>query len=268
MKRMTRIVALILIVVLGVTACGNDSTRKSLYEEGQSDSDYIKKKGTLVVGITEFAPLDYKEGDSWIGFDADMAKAFAKEFGVKVQFVEIDWNGKATALENGAVDCVWNGMTLTEETKRDMSCSQPYLNNAQVIIVPKSKVEECKSEEDCMHFLFAVESGSAGENALNSRNYRYTPVKVQKDALEQVADGTADAAVVDSILAGAMVGEGTDYPDLTYTIPLNREEFGVGFRKDSDMTKHLNSFLERCQKDGTMKKTARQYSVQAALIGE
>ena len=187
MSRIVRVITLCLLVVLGVTACG-DSAKKTLYEKGKTDSSYIKEKGNLIVGITEFAPLDYKEGDSWVGFDADLAKAFAKSLGVEVQFTEIDWDGKVKALENGAVDCVWNGMTLTDEVKRDMSCSKPYLNNAQVIIVSKDKEKECKTEEDCMHFLFSVESGSAGEKALNSRNYRYTPVKTQKDALDYVKD--------------------------------------------------------------------------------
>ena len=62
-------------------------------EAAASDSDlaYIQANGKLVVGITDFAPMDYQdENGEWIGFDADMAKAFAKSLGVEAEFVEID----------------------------------------------------------------------------------------------------------------------------------------------------------------------------------
>ena len=265
MKRIGKILALLLVLVLGITACG-DSHQETMFNKGTKDSSYVKEKGTLIVGITEFVPLDYKKEDSWVGFDADLAREFARELGVSVEFCEIEWENKEDVLAEGRIDCVWNGMTLTEEVKESMSCSKPYLNNAQVVIVAKSRAQECQLEEDCMHYLFAVESGSAGEKELNRRNYRYTPVKTQKEALEQVRKGRADVAIVDSILAAAMVGEGTSYPDLTYTVSLSDEEFGVGFRQESDLTELLNKFLEQKKQDGTIDKIAKQYGVQAALL--
>ena len=73
------------------------------------------KKETLVVGITDFAPMDYKEDGEWVGFDADMAKAFAEEIGQEVEFVEIEWDNKVFELESGTIDCVWKGMTVIDE---------------------------------------------------------------------------------------------------------------------------------------------------------
>ena len=108
-----------------------------------TDLDYVKEKGTLLVGITEFEPMDYKAEDgSWIGFDADMAKAFAESLGVKAEFVIIDWDNKILELNNKSIDCVWNGMTLTDEVKSSMECSTPYCNNAQVVIVPADKAAD------------------------------------------------------------------------------------------------------------------------------
>ena len=101
------------------------------------DVKYIQDKGTLIVGITEFEPMDYKDKDGkWIGFDADMASLLAEKLGVEVKFVVIDWDTKAMELESKNIDVVWNGMTLTDEVKNAMECTNAYCNNAQVVVVP------------------------------------------------------------------------------------------------------------------------------------
>ena len=106
--------------------------------EKDSDVDYIIDKGTLIVGITDFEPMDYQDEDgNWIGFDADMASLLAKKMGVKVKFVEIDWDTKAMELDSKNIDVVWNGMTLTDEVKNAMECTNAYCNNAQVVVVPE-----------------------------------------------------------------------------------------------------------------------------------
>lgn len=103
-----------------------------------SDVAYIQGKGTLIVGITDFAPMDYKDASGeWIGFDADMARIVAEKLGVEVQFVEIDWDNKIMELDSKNIDVVWNGMTLTDEVKAAMECSNAYCNNAQVVIIKK-----------------------------------------------------------------------------------------------------------------------------------
>lgn len=101
------------------------------------DVAYIQGKGTLVVGITDWAPMDYEEvtgSGEWVGFDADMARLLAKKLGVDVQFVVIDWSRKVDELEGKSVDVVWNGMTLTEGVLAAMECSNPYCSNAQVVV--------------------------------------------------------------------------------------------------------------------------------------
>ncbi len=111
----------------------------SAFTEAASDSDvaYIKDKGTLIVGITEFEPMDYKdETGEWIGFDADMARVVAEKLGVEAEFVVIDWDNKIMELESKNIDVVWNGMTLTAETTAAMECTNAYCNNAQVVVVP------------------------------------------------------------------------------------------------------------------------------------
>ena len=234
---------------------------------GESDMAYVQEKGTLVVGITDFAPMDYKdENGEWIGFDADMAKAFAESLGVEAEFVEIDWDNKILELDGKTIDCVWNGMTLTEDVLSAMECSNAYCNNAQVVIVPADVADQYQDEESLADLTFAVEAGSAGEEQVQALGLNYTPVTAQSDALMEVAAGTSDAAVIDSLMAAAMVGEGTGYEELTYTIGLNSEEYGVGFRKGSDLAAALNEFFASSYADGTMESVAETYGVQAALI--
>ena len=243
-------------------------------DDAAADSDlaYVQSKGTLVVGITDFAPMDYQnENGEWIGFDADMAKAFAENLGVSVEFVEIDWDNKILELGGKSIDCVWNGMTLTDEVTSAMACSNAYCNNSQVVIVPADKAADYADVEACKDLSFAVESGSAGMAEVEKLGYSFTEVKDQATALMEVAAGTSDAAVIDSLMAGAMVGEGTSYDNLTYTVSLNAEEgeqYGVGFRQDSDLAAALNDFFKAAYADGSMQACAETYGIQAALIAQ
>lgn len=258
MKKLTALLtALVMMMALALPAFAADP----------ADSEYVKEKGTLVVGITDFEPMDFKDEDgSWIGFDADMAAAFAEYLGVEVEFVEIEWDNKVLELNSKSIDCVWNGMTLTDEVTSSMACSNAYCNNAQVVIVPAELADQYQTAEDCADLVFAVEAGSAGEAEITALGYECTPVQSQASALMEVAAGTCDAAVIDSLMAAAMVGEGTSYEGLTYTVQLNSEEYGVGFRSDSDLAEALNEFFLAAYADGTMQEIAETYGVQAALI--
>ena len=265
-------------MVASMAACGNTNSNGSASadnskdtsataESTDSDLAYVKDKGTLVVGITDFEPMDYQnENGNWIGFDADLASAFAESLGVDVEFVEIDWDNKILELDGKTIDCVWNGMTLTDEVTSSMACTNAYCNNAQVVVVPSDVADKYQDKESLKDLTFAVESGSAGEAQAQELGLNYTAVTAQSDALMEVAAGTSDAAIIDSLMAAAMVGEGTGYSNLTYTIGLNDEEYGVGFRKGSDLTAELNNFFKSSYADGSMEQIAEKYGVQAAVV--
>ena len=271
-------------MALSLTACGGSSSSETKAESaaeteqaagseeaaaGESDLEYVKEKGKLVVGITDFAPMDYKDDSgNWIGFDADLATEFAKSIGVDVEFIEINWDNKIMELDGKTIDCVWNGMTLTDEVKSSMSTTNAYCNNSQIVIIPKDKADQDQDKDSLKDLTFAVESGSAGEEQAKELGAEYTPVESQANALLEVSSGTSDAAIIDSLMADAMVGEGTSYENLTHTVKLNDEEYGVGFRKGSDLTDKLNQFFADSEKDGTMEKIAEKYGVTAALISQ
>ena len=263
MKR--RVVSVFLCTVLVVSmlaGCGSKSGNGS-----ESDMEYVKDKCTLILGITNFEPIDYQDANGeWIGFDADMARAFGESLGVDVEFVEIDWDNKIMELDSNTIDCVWNGMTLTEDVTSAMACTDAYLQNAQVVVVPQDVADQYQDEESLADLTFAVEAGSAGEDEVEARGLAFNSVTAQADALMEVEAGTSDAAVIDLLMAAAMIGEGTSYSDLTYTVSLNSEEYGVGFRKGSDLAEELNKFFTESYEDGSIQKCAETYGVQAALI--
>lgn len=241
-----------------------------------SDMQYVKDKGTLVVGITYFAPMDYKEegSDEWIGFDADMAKAFAESLGVNVEFQEITWDYKVEELNSKAIDCVWNGMTLSDDVMAAMGTSVPYCTNYQTLIYPADKAADFEGLTSLEGLNIAVESGSAGEDAALALGATTVPVQAQSNALMEVSAGTSDAAVIDVLMAAEMTGEGTSYADLVYSLNLNdaqgleSEEYGVGFRQDSDLVDAFNTFWAEKVADGTVLETATTYGLQDAVILE
>ena len=232
-----------------------------------SDLQYVQDKGTLIVGITEFAPLDYQDASgSWIGFDADMARAFAESLGVEAEFQIIEWDNKVFELNGKTIDVVWNGMTLTDEVRSSMECSNPYLQNAQVVVVPVRNAADYQTLESVQGLAFAVESGSAGKEEAEANGFTYTEVLDQANALLEVSTGTADAAIIDYLMALAMTGGGTSYDDLTFTLSLNTEEYGVGFRQGSDLAAALNDFFQTSYVDGTMQEIAETYEIAGAVI--
>ena len=277
MKRIIALLMALLMVGALMAACGNsnntaaDATEATEATEaakadataGASEIEAVKAAGKLVVGITDFAPMDYKDDNGeWIGYDAELATAFAERLGVAVEFVEVDWDNKILELNGGTVDCIWNGMTLTDEVTSAMSCTEAYLGNSQVVIVKKDDAEKYADAEACKALSnFAVESGSAGQEQAEAYGFTYTEVKDQATALMEVASGTCDAAIIDLLMAQAMVGEGTGYEQLTYTASLNEEVYGVGFRKGSDLTAECNEFFHQVKSDGTTEALIEKYII-------
>ena len=281
---MKKMIALLLaaLMVLSMAACASKpaaSTETPAASEpaaaAESDLAYVQDKGTLVIGITDLAPMDYQdESGEWVGFDADMAKAFAESLGVNVEFQEITWDYKVEELNSKAIDCVWNGMTLSDDVMAAMGTSVPYCTNYQTLIYAADKAADFEGLTSLEGLNIAVESGSAGEDAALALGATTVPVQAQSNALMEVSAGTSDAAVIDVLMAAEMTGEGTSYADLVYSLNLNdaqgleSEEYGVGFRQGSDLVDAFNTFWAEKVADGTVLETATTYRLQDAVILE
>ena len=260
---MKKTFALLLALVLALTcltACGSSS---------DSDLKYIQKKGTMIVGITDYAPMDYKdENGNWTGFDAEMAELVCKELGVKCEFfVLADWGKKFYELETKNIDAIWNGMTITDEVTLNTNCTAPYVVNAQVLVMKADAIGNYADTASLSSLTFAVENGSAGQDAVMDLGIPENQIVATQDqaaALMEVSAGTSDACVIDITMAKAMTGEGTSYADLAPGISLTSEEYGVGFRKDSDVTAKVNEIMDKLKADGTMQALADKYSLTLA----
>ena len=262
MKKLFALILAMLVVATLFAACGAKAPAAP-----ETDLAAIKSKSKLIVGITDYAPMDYKdENGNWTGFDAEFAQLFAKELGVECEFYVIaDWGKKFMELDTKQIDAVWNGMTITDEAKLNSSVSNPYVINAQVVVMKADAVANYASTDAMAGLTIAVENGSAGQDAANAIDgATIVPLQDQGAALLEVKAGTADACVIDITMANAMTGEGTDYADLAAGISLTEELYGVSFRKDSDVTAVFNDFMAKIKADGTLQALADKYALTLA----
>ncbi len=265
-------------LALSLAACGgaaststaasaSASTSGSASAAAGSDLDYIKGKGKMVIGYTVYEPMNYTDADgTFTGFDTELATAVCEKLGVEPEFVEINWDTKVVELDAKSIDCIWNGMTLTDDIMANTATTKAYAKNAQVVVVKDGT--DYASTADLVGKTVVAEAGSAGETAIaedeNLAQADYVSKSVQTDCLLEVAAGTADAAVLDLTLANAMIGEGTDYASLKIVDELNAEEYGVAFRKGSDAAAAVDAAFDELKADGTMQALADKYDLALA----
>lgn len=237
-------------------------------QTGGSDWKYVQEKGTLKIGITLFDPMNYydpENPDKLIGFDTELAEAVCAKLGVTPEFVQIDWDQKIVELQGKNIDCIWNGMTILDELKENMDFSVPYSGNMQVCVINKANAGAFTSLESMAGAKFVAEAGSAGQKSVEGsealKGAQLTTVQAQRDTLLELKSGTADVAVIDAVMAYASVGEGTSYSDLMVVegIELSKEEYGIGFRKGSDVAAKVNEALQQLADDGTVAQLAEKY---------
>ena len=260
MKKMISMLLVLLMCAAFFAGCGNAS-------DTDSDLAYVQNKGKLIVGITDYAPMDYKdENGQWTGFDAEFAMLFAEELGVECEFYVIaDWGKKFMELDTKLIDVVWNGMTITDEATLNSSVSDPYVINAQVVVMKADVISAYETVDSLSGLKIAVESGSAGETAANAiAGAIVIPVGDLAATLLEVKSGAADACVIDITMAYAMTGEGTNYADLAPGISLTEEFYGVSFRKGSELTEKLNAFMAELKENGTLQTLAEKYNLTLA----
>ena len=227
-----------------------------------ADLKKVQDAGKLVVGITDYEPMDYQdENGKWIGFDAELAEMFAAELGVECEFVEIDWDAKTIELASGQFDLIWNGMTASDKLAKEIDLSIPYAKNAQVLIMKKDATAPAKA--DVKNLTIAVEKGSAGASVANEIGItNIVEADKQLMALAELKSGEVQGALIDLTMAESVVGKG-NFDDLKIVdgISYGEEVFSVGLRKNSDLTSKLNKFLKDKYADGTMTELLTKYQV-------
>ena len=266
-------------MALSLAACGGSASTSTAASSAaasaapassaaaDSDLAYIRSNGKMVIGYTVYEPMNYTDADgNFTGFDTELATAVCEKLGVEPEFVEINWDTKVVELDAKSIDCIWNGMTLTDDIMANTATTKAYAKNAQVVVVKDGT--DYSSTADLVGKTVVAEAGSAGEAAIegdeNLAQADYVSKSVQTDCLMEVAAGTADAAVLDLTLANAMIGEGTDYASLKIVDELNAEEYGVAFRKGSDTAAAVDAVFDELKADGTMQALADKYDLALA----
>lgn len=244
-------------LMMGLASCGAE----------KDDLKAITDNGKMVIGYTIYEPMNYMEEDKLTGFDTEFAEAVCAKLGVEPEFVEINWDTKFVTLDSKKIDCIWNGMTISEEVKKNCDVSKAYVKNAQVVVMNKDVIENYKDVESLKGLKFTAEAGSAGETAIteNALDENYVPVATQADAILAVAGGQADACVIDITMAKATTAEGTSYDSLTYSLELTSEEYGIGYRKGSNLTEKIDAIIDELNADGTLPGLAEKYELNLAF---
>lgn len=273
---MKKVLSIILAAVMALSvvtifaACSKDSNTTT-----DSDLAYVQDKGTMVIGMTLFAPMDYyadEDEKELVGFEVEFGKAVCEKLGVEAQFQVISWEAKESELKAKNIDCIWNGLTITPERQETMSISNPYMANKQVLITKAENVDLYKTAGSLEGKSVVAEKESAGEEVAMSDDYfagcNYIAVDSMAKAIMEVKSGTADAAVIDYVTGIGSLGEGTDYEDVAIveSASFADEKYGIAFRKDSDITAKVNEIIDELIKDGTLQKIAAKYKLEEQLI--
>lgn len=223
-------------------------------EEGDNSLNNIVEKGKMVVGFTEYPPMGFKENGEITGFDIDIAKAVGEKLGVEIEFVYIDWDAKVLELDAGNIDMIWNGLTITEDRKKEILFSKPYFNNRIVILTLKDSM--INSISDLAEMNVGVELQSSGQSALESSEVfesinemvKYTTIT---EAVLDLKAGGIDAIVADEIFARYAVSKEAN----AYKIPedvFNSENYGIGFRlEDVALRDKIDQIIDELAEDGT-----------------
>jgi polar amino acid transport system substrate-binding protein len=271
MKRVLSIVLAVLCVAsmaVAFTSCSDSS-----------DWAKVEDKGYFVCGITEYAPMNYYEGEGddkvLVGFDTEFAKAVAKELGVEVKFQIIDWPNKYTELNSGNIDLIWNGFTYGMESDgvsrtEYVDFTYSYLENRQCLVTKADRVNELNTADALKGKKGVAEGGSSGEGVaqdIAGNKDLITTFSSQRNALMELISGNADFAVIDYQMANSMVGKG-DYASLAINkaVEPESEVYAIGCRKGSDLTEKINEAIKKLSEDGTLAKLAEKYGLTNDLI--
>jgi len=273
MKTFSKILALVLAGLMAAAIVAGCSPANKDWED-------IGPKGKMIIGITDFPPMNYKdESGKWTGFETEFAEAVCAILGVTPEFVEIDWGSKETELKAKNIDCVWNGMTVTDERAKNMDFSVHYMKNRQVLVTLAANEDKYQSAADLEGARVVAEKGSTGEKAVAGEKGApgdeffakadYTGVEKQITALMEVVSGTADLAVVDFLIAANILSEGGNFASLVISKhkTFGDEEYAIAFRKNSPETlKKVNDAIKELKDSGEFQAIGDKYGLGDLLI--
>lgn len=267
-KRILSLVLAALTLVFCLAGCNS--------KENKTDWARIEEKGELVIGMTYYQPMNYKnENGELVGFETEFAKEVCKKLGVKAKFQEIIWDSKIQELDSKNVDVLWNGMTVLPNIKEQVLFSNPYMKNSQVAVIRKADAKKYIDLKSMAGARVVAEAGSSGEAALKNvpeLAKNYTPVQSQSATFTEVKSKTADISIVDAVTAAGTIGDNTSYKDLMIVKNVNfgePEQYAVAMRKDDKVTaEKINGAIKELYDEGTIQNLAEKYGLDGRVIAQ
>ena len=252
MKKSILLFATLLITALAASAFAADGSFSA-----------VKNAGKLVIGLDDaFPPMGYRDAaGKLVGFDIDAAEEVGKRLGIKIEWQPTAWDGVIHSLNAKKFDCIWNGMTITDERSKQVAFTKPYIMDGQIAVV-NFKEKRFKSLKDLKDFKAGTQKGSSGIQAVKKLAVAPTELKEYGDypkALLDLEAGRIDVVVVDNVTGRDMIAK---RPGKFKIIPgmISKEPFGVAFRKgDSDLREKVQQTLDKMVKDGSMAKISRKW---------
>lgn len=280
MKKLTAFILTALMAVTALTGCGGQSSSSEASKDNSSsqsstgDWSYIADKGDLVIGITYFEPMNYKdENGELTGFETEFAQSVCEKLGVKATFQKIDWDSKEVELNAKTIDCIWNGLTITDERQENMGISTPYMENKQVMVTKAENADKFTTAEAVKGATVVAEKKSAGEDVAKGDEFfkeaNYVSVDSQAKALLEVKSGTADIAIIDYVMSIGTIADGTDYADLKVVEGKDfaKEQYGIAVRKsDTETLQKINDAVQAVADDGKLEEIGKKYNLQDLLL--
>lgn len=245
---------------LGFVGCSSGEATSSNNTDTKKVASAMDKD-TLVVGLDDtFAPMGFKdESGEIVGFDVDLAKAVGEKLGKKIEFQTIDWSMKETELNAGNIDFIWNGYTITEERKAQVSFGTPYLKNRQIIITLADS--DINSKADLKGKTVAAQTGSSAVDAIEAepdvlatfKDGKPVTYESNNDVLMDLEAGRVDAAVADEIIVRYYISKKGEEKFKVLEEDFGDEEYGVGMRQnDTELVEAFNKAYAEIKEEGTL----------------
>lgn len=258
---------LALVSTLTLVACSSSSSKKATSTD---QWDTYVKNGEITIGFDNtFVPMGYEDEDgSNVGFDIDLANAVFKEYGITVKWQSINWDMKEIELNNGTIDLIWNGYSITDERAEKILFTNPYMVNEQVLVTKKSSGITIFA--DMKNKVLGAQSGSSGYDAFTSHpevlkdivsGGDATQYETFTQALIDLKNDRIDGLLIDKVYANYYLeqeGELDNYNIISSEF--DGEDFAVGARKaDKTLVKKINQAFKKLYQDGTFQEISNKW---------